>query len=551
MFGKRVWVPLLLIAGVYVARTVPQWHVTDFGFYHDDSLYLTSGLALAEGQGYRFLSVPGGPPATKYPILYPWLLSLAWRVEPSFPEVTRFVFGAHLLLGAGLLAAWYFLFRQLGRGQTEALALTAVCSLHPMLVVLTTMAISDLMYSLLATAALVSAHCALAGPSGNSARGVTKWWIVAGILVSLAVMTRSVGVTVAGAIFLSSVLVKKARGPGLACAAACGAVFAGGMAWSWQAQAGAQASLPAGGPGYTQNLLFYTSYWGFWKLSVPDVATFWAQWIFNLTEVLKLPAMLCFQLPAHAFSSGVLQAVAIAVSALVVKGAYGARRISDWHPIHGALVLCLPLFLSWNFMLDRLFFLFLPLFVCGVWIEGRKIVISALETFRAPGKVSEKVAAALLCAGIASLAGFATCETLWRQPMSMSLKSAQRGRAGLETAGAYDWIRRNTRQTDRLIAYEDAVLYLRTGRQAMRALTVSSAAFYLKRVEILDRDILHLADTAKAVEAKYWLVTPSDFQLQAEDSYMSNAVGKLLADSPVVYASPEGAITIHDVSSLR
>ena len=347
MFGKRVWVPLLLIAGVYVARTVPQWHATDFGFYHDDSLYFTSGLSLAEGQGYRFLSVPGSPPATKYPILYPWLLSLAWRVEPSFPEVTRSVFGAHLLFGAGLLAAWYFLFRQLGRGQTEALALTAVCSLHPMLAVLTTMAISDLMYSLLATAALVSAHWALTGPSGNSARGVTKWWIVAGILVSLAVMTRSVGVTVAGAIFLSSVLVKKARGPAFACAAACGAVFAGGMAWSWQAQAGAHASLPSGGPGYTQNLLFYTSYWGFWKLSVPDVATFWTQGIFNLAATLKMPAMLCLGSPVNAFSTGaLLQGVAIAVSAVIVKGAYGGKRISNWHPIHWALVLCLPLFLS-------------------------------------------------------------------------------------------------------------------------------------------------------------------------------------------------------------
>src|SRR5260370_1317089 len=42
----------------------------------DDGIYLVCAKSLAEGSGYRILSLPGQPNQTKYPPLYPWLLSL-------------------------------------------------------------------------------------------------------------------------------------------------------------------------------------------------------------------------------------------------------------------------------------------------------------------------------------------------------------------------------------------------------------------------------------------------------------------------------------------
>jgi hypothetical protein len=56
------------------------------GMYHDDGIYLVTGRALAEGEGYRIISLPDAPPQTKYPILFPFLLSLVWRIVPSFPN---------------------------------------------------------------------------------------------------------------------------------------------------------------------------------------------------------------------------------------------------------------------------------------------------------------------------------------------------------------------------------------------------------------------------------------------------------------------------------
>jgi len=57
-----------------------------FGAYHDDGIYVTTAKALATGEGYRIISLPYEPAQTKYPPLYPFLLSLIWRIYPHFPE---------------------------------------------------------------------------------------------------------------------------------------------------------------------------------------------------------------------------------------------------------------------------------------------------------------------------------------------------------------------------------------------------------------------------------------------------------------------------------
>src|SRR6266478_7118364 len=78
----------LVLAGICLAHIAGVWrlHPTNyFGLSLDDSIYFSSAKALAEGKGYILPSLPGNPPATKYPILYPWLLSWVWRWDPLFP----------------------------------------------------------------------------------------------------------------------------------------------------------------------------------------------------------------------------------------------------------------------------------------------------------------------------------------------------------------------------------------------------------------------------------------------------------------------------------
>ena len=59
------------------------------GVFHDDAIYVSTGRALAAGDGYRLTGVPGAPLQTKYPILYPAALAAVCHVWPSFPESVR------------------------------------------------------------------------------------------------------------------------------------------------------------------------------------------------------------------------------------------------------------------------------------------------------------------------------------------------------------------------------------------------------------------------------------------------------------------------------
>ena len=74
------------------------WNRDDphFGILQDDGLYFIAGKALAQGSAYRIESLPAQPYQTKYPPLYPLLLSVAWRIDPSFPSN----------LTAALLLSW-------------------------------------------------------------------------------------------------------------------------------------------------------------------------------------------------------------------------------------------------------------------------------------------------------------------------------------------------------------------------------------------------------------------------------------------------------------
>src|SRR5215467_2763830 len=107
----------LAVIGVFVATLAPSVYLAwslrampHLGFYHDDSIYWVSAKSLADGHGYKIASLPGEPYQTKYPPLYPALLSLIWRIDPNFPSnlpwATLF---SWLCLPAYLAVVWAFL----------------------------------------------------------------------------------------------------------------------------------------------------------------------------------------------------------------------------------------------------------------------------------------------------------------------------------------------------------------------------------------------------------------------------------------------------------
>ena len=133
--------------------------------------------------------------------------------------------------------------------------------------------------------------------------------------------------------------------------------------------------------------------------------------------------------------------------------------------------------------------------------------------------------------------------------------SAARGRQHRESLAAgkqeaYQWIRSHTARRDRLIAYEDAVLFLYTGRQALRPIAFSTAAFYRQDKGILDRDLDRFTDTARAISARYWMVAPDDFRLDDGEEMIVDHRNRLLASYPLAFASQDGSVKIYDIADL-
>jgi drug/metabolite transporter superfamily protein YnfA len=81
-------VPTAILILLCLPSLLFVWHNRDvphFGILQDDGIYLIDAKALAQGDGYRILSLAARPFDTRYPPLYPFYLSLAWRSIPAFP----------------------------------------------------------------------------------------------------------------------------------------------------------------------------------------------------------------------------------------------------------------------------------------------------------------------------------------------------------------------------------------------------------------------------------------------------------------------------------
>src|SRR5580765_2906307 len=84
-----------------------------FGQFQDESIYLSTAKALAGGEGYKLISFPDSPGQTKYPVIYPWLLSFVWKLNPHFPANLQLASHLTEFFGCVSLLAVFFLLRKL------------------------------------------------------------------------------------------------------------------------------------------------------------------------------------------------------------------------------------------------------------------------------------------------------------------------------------------------------------------------------------------------------------------------------------------------------
>ena len=542
------WISLagaLLLFLVYLVRLQPtNW----FGRIGDDAFFFGSAKALAQGRGYIIPSLPGNPPQTKYPVLYPWLLSGIWKWNPSFPS--NLVLGVSLtaFFSCWFLAAAFAILRKLkGVGDWPALAMIVVCAFEPHFVLLSGSIMSDLPFMALACTAALLADRTVRTEGRLVLAGL------AGTLAGLSMMMRSIGVAVVAGIFVAGMFRRCYRQTGAFCLGV--APFFAAALWSARvsiAISGAHLATGVALQGWQQTLFYDTSYLEMWKLCVPDFHAFWAMMRGNLEEFILTPATFFLTPTLNIGHSWVANSVGALVGVLSLAGLVRQARDHEWKPIHFIFAFYLAITLLWNYPITyRFMLLFLPFFLVGLWTEGKRLGSLILARVRLAEPVSERVLAGIATACLATVIGLMVWNCASGYRPQLKTISAQHREVTQQMLPVYTWIREHTAPDAVIVAESDATLYLYTDRHAVVPIAFSTEYFYTGDRDALERDLDHLTDTAVALGACYWLTSQNDFEmLEFRTTAVQDREARLVAGLPEVARSADGGTRLYDASSI-
>jgi hypothetical protein len=179
--------PLVLgaIALAAAVLTITPWPV---GVFQDDAIYVVLAKALASGEGYRMINMPGAPHATHFPPGYPLLLAALWTVLPSFPDnIVAFKFVNALFLAGTAVLTYRFARTMLGLGPVGSFVGAAVGTISVVVLMITGVVLSEPLYMLLVIPTLLVAE-------GAADDGTMPRAAAAGALIGVLALVRTVGV---------------------------------------------------------------------------------------------------------------------------------------------------------------------------------------------------------------------------------------------------------------------------------------------------------------------------------------------------------------------
>jgi hypothetical protein len=443
-FASRPLIILFVLMSL-APSAVFLWQHSDlprFGDLHDDSIYFVSAKSLADGGGYRIESLPGEPSQTKYPPLYPLLLSAAWRIDPQFPHNLPIAAWISWLALPAIMLQLLWLFPRLGITDWRAWMLMTLVALNPYMLVFSSTLVSELAYTALMLAAMLLTE-----------RATRNTAIAAGAVAGLAYLTRSAGIVflVAGPLYL---WIRHKRREAVLWACAMLPFIAGWTLWTHVHQ------VPTSDPA----LIYYTDYFRYelYSISLRDLPLFLWKNIDGL--LLGIGSLALPNVVSSFVAKTVAQVIAIAMISGVVRM---VRRGQGQLYALLAAGNCAQL-IVWHFPPNERFVLpFLPLALAGLMTEMEHLA-SMLRKGLSHRDASQRVVAAGMLLAVASvLIGAVTLQIYVGQVLLPEQETARRvGNA--DRVAAYDWIRTKLPRDATLLSSEDALLFLNTGRHAMR-----------------------------------------------------------------------------------
>jgi 4-amino-4-deoxy-L-arabinose transferase-like glycosyltransferase len=201
---SRLYVFVLSALLVHVSISFFLSNPFGLELFSDAGDYVTLAKSLATTGEYRLISLPGEPYHTKYPILFPWILSLVWRLAPSFPSNIVYMHWVVIAFSAGFLSLLIFLLPKLSvLDRQRQLLVIGLCALNPALIYASTTIMSEapyLFFSCLALLMLIEL---------DQRPGSRSFLFLSAICLAFTFLVRVAGITLLGASLLHLALRKK------------------------------------------------------------------------------------------------------------------------------------------------------------------------------------------------------------------------------------------------------------------------------------------------------------------------------------------------------
>ena len=452
--------PLVLGAIVLAVAllTITPWPV---GVFQDDAIYVVLAKALASGEGFRMINMPGAPHGTHFPPGYPLVLAAMWKLFPSFPDnivVFKFLNAAFL---AGTAVGTYRFGRSLlGLEPLGAAVAALLGTISVVVLMITGVVLSEPLYMLLVIPTLFLAERAAEDGSPRTAAG-------AGAMIGVLALVRTVGTFLVPATLLVLLVRRRWRSAAILLASALVflvpwqvwiSVYQSEMAPPFVGKYGAYApwlaeGYKAGGLPYTLAVLGKNAneLFGFLGYITLPVVPVWPR-LGSLGTVIGLAAV---------GAASVWRRIPITIVFLL---AYGA------------------IILIWPFEPTRFALVWWPV-LAGLCMAG----VRRVWLWR-PALTPLRVARlAALTATLVVAVGYATYNARGaRQKWWANLQSD----AAVTAKPIAEWVARSTTPNDVVITDHDLIVYLYTGRRAVPTAAFTALARITPRTAAQDAETL-------------------------------------------------------------
>ncbi len=499
------------------------WRFRDLahlGTFHDDGIYLVSAQSLARNGEYRIASLPGEPYQTKYPPLYPLLLSLSWRLAPSFPANLPWAMLINWLTLPAYLVLAFLLFQDLGFDQLRCSVLCVVLGWNLYVVMAGISLLSDLLFCCFLLSSLIIAERAGRRPSASSL------CVFSGLFGGAAYLTRASALPLLISSPLCFVLRKQPLRAALFLATMLPFVL------GWQLWVGRHLTTQT-----DPLMLFYTDYFGYYRYNVGWHELSPMLWR-NLTALGPiLEGLLTSALTlANPSVDPLLLLLVLSLTGVVLWVVRGRT----WHyALFGAGSLVFVLL--WHYPPTQRFVLPLhALLLAGLstvlarFVHGARSLLQRQVPRNCVGGI---FALSVFGAGLCLL-------LLWHAKMFETIASTLEDRRAHYHSheSTFEWIARSVPANATFLAYHDPEFYLRTGRHAA-AIHVPPRIF--EDPSAIEALYASLPDFAARHRLHYLLVTSTDFDRESIAPRLRPVLDRLVGDPSIVRAlhqSPEASV---------